>query len=209
MKTISRILILIIISFLFFTGFQCENSTIDQNSERERQNQKRDINVEGLMKKQASTAIGYSMDRYLLDQRNTRFNDPNKMMYLYVILPDGTWLRVTIIGKMASTSKRLNQTEEVHSLTSGTTGITTYREEKPDEIGTFGSSAPDKVGLTTLGSLFELFGNFYAGIYSEVPLNFTGLTKPIIDMKVEASKEEQADFVKKLQDYQKLNNENK
>ena len=64
--------------------------------------------IDRLLHNQPATTLNYSMDRYLMDQRNVRFNDPNKMCYLYINTFDGSWLKVTIVGKVASTSKRLS-----------------------------------------------------------------------------------------------------
>jgi len=164
-------------------------------TEASRQAVKKTANVNRLMEKQPTPEIGYSMDRFLLDQRLERFNDPNKMSYLYIVLLDGTWLQVTIVGKLASTSKRLTPTEEC----SASYGC----EEQPDEMGTWGSSDPAKVGMSTLGSLLET-GGFISYIYSEAPLNFKNLDRQIIEIEVQATETEKREFNTRLETAKKL-----
>lgn len=135
-----------------------------------------------LIEKQPTRDLNFSMDRFILNQRQQRLNDPNKMTYLYVVLMDGSWLKVTIIGKLASTSKRLSPPTEPG-----------YSFPLPDNMGVWGSSDPAHVGMTTLGSLIEV-GGFLSYVYSEVPLHFTNLSKPMIEMQVQASPAELKEF---------------
>lgn len=140
---------------------------------------------ETIMENQPGAQLKFSMDRYLLNQRNVRFNDPSKMNYLYVVAPDGTWLQVTIIGKLTSTSKRLTATKD---------GV---GNEIADEMATYGSSDPSKVGITTLGSMLE-FGGFMGFIYSEVPLIFKNMTKPIVEVTVQVTDAERQALRKQI-----------
>jgi len=149
--------------------------------------------AEGIMQTQPAPEIKFSMDRYILSERLTRFNDPNKMCYLYLIFCDGTWLQMTIIGKMTSTSKRLTSPEVYTSVMAGN-----YEKmPAPDEMATYGSSDAAHVGLTTIGSLIEA-GGFLSYIYSETPLTFKNMSKPIAEMVVEASKEDRKLLLDKL-----------
>lgn len=150
---------------------------VDESQENAAFNKKKE-NVQSLMSNQPGTPIDFSMDRFLLNERNVRFNDPNKMSYLYIVLLDGTWLKVTIVGKLASTSKRLTRPEEEYYLSLSSAN---QLGPSPDEMGTYGSSDPARVGMLTLGSLIE-FGGFSSYIYSEVPLSFSGLQRPVIEI---------------------------
>jgi hypothetical protein len=135
------------------------------------------------------------MDRYLLTERLTRFNDPNKMCYLYMVFCDGTWLKATIIGKLSSTSKRLTSPQVYTQVLSGGT----YDNmPAPDEMGTYGSSDPAHVGMTTLGSLIEA-GGFMSYIYSETPLSFTNMNKPMAEMVVNVTPAEKQALMLKLE----------
>jgi hypothetical protein len=107
-----------------------------ERTEADKQNQDKLDHNEVLMKNQPTPQIAYSMDRYLLTERLVRLNDPNKMTYLYVILQDGTWLKVTIIGKLASTSKRLTSPDG-HFYD----GSSYYSGAAPDEMATWGSAS--------------------------------------------------------------------
>ncbi|MFA4846427.1 MAG: hypothetical protein WC654_07805 [Patescibacteria group bacterium] len=152
--------------------------------------------VNELMANQPGDQVKFSMDRYLLNERNKRLNDPNKMSYLYVILADGNWLKVTIVGKLASTTKRLTRLESYQCE-----GSYCQFSPAPDEMGVWGESTPAKVGMTTLGSLLEI-GGFLAYIYSETPLTFSSGGAPVkmVELTVELSVAERKEFDARLRD---------
>jgi len=133
-------------------------------------------------------------------QKKLQLNDPNKMTYLYVILADGNWLKVTIIGKLTSTTKRLTRSEAYQC-----DGNVCKFVPAPDEMGVWGESTPAKVGMTTLGSLLEI-GGFLAYVYSETPLTFSSMGQPVkmIEMNVEMSAEERQVFQKRLGDLKNM-----
>lgn len=67
-------------------------------------------------------------------------------------------------------------------------------------MGTWGhTSGNGRVAMSTVGSLIEM-GGFISYIYSETPLTFSGLDKPMIEMGVEASKEELHTLMQGLQE---------
>jgi len=174
---------------LCFCFFGCDQTVM------EKANNKKIADAENLMTSQPAPTTKWSMDRYLLGERLTRFNDPNKMCYLYLVFCDGTWLKATIIGKLSSTSKRLTS-PEVYTKVLGTG---TYEVmPAPDEMGTYGSSDPAHVGMTTLGSLIEA-GGFMSYIYSEVPLTFTNMNKPMVEMVVNVTAVEKQALLEKLE----------
>lgn len=162
----------------------------DCTTESSRQFEAKVANTQSLMAKQPTPVIDFSMDRYLLAERLTRFNDPNKMTYLYINFFDGSWVQVTIIGKLASTSKRLTSPENLQQYGS---------EPVADEMAVWGSSQPDKVGMTTLGSLVE-FGGMVGFIYSEVPLIFKNLKSQMVEIQVQATPTEVQNFRQQLTD---------
>lgn len=153
-------------------------------------------NTQNLFEKQPTPTIDWSTDRYLLSERLTRFNDPNKMNYLYVCFISGEWIQLTMVGKLASTSKRLTPSVKQYKVDKGPQ-YGTDLGPSPDEMGVWGHSQPAKVGMTTLGSLFEM-GGMIAFIYSETPLNFKNMTSPMIEIEVSATEEEKRAFGKKL-----------
>lgn len=164
-----------------------------EESQKVKQQREKALNVETLMEKQGVPNIDFSMDRYLLKERIERFNDPNKISYLYVFTPSGPVVSFTIIGKVASTSKRLTNTEEIMD---GTTGLLVPSH---DEMGVWGTSSGDgKVGMTTIGSLIE-FGGFGFYIYSEIPISFSGLNQPVIELELHASEAEKKELFRNLE----------
>lgn len=189
LKRISLLAVLLLTSVCLMgaSGDGCEPSV------RDVQTQQKLADVDALMTRQPTPTIKYSMDRHLLAERLIRFNDPNKMCYLYICTIDGTWLKLTVIGKVASTSKRLTNPKGYESYSSSY-----YETELPDEMGTYGSSEPAKVGMTTLGSLIE-YGGFTSYFLSEVPLTFEGMNKPMVSLKVEIPAEQRAAFLASLE----------
>ena len=158
--------------------------------------EKKKRQVKTLLQNQPTKEFRYSMDRKILNDRNLRLNDPNKMVYLYVVMLDGTWCKFTIIGKVASTSKRLNPPVKKIRMDSGQYNTDTLAPAA-DEMGTWGSSTGSKVGLSTIGSLIE-FGGFISWILSETPIMFSGLDKPMVEVNVEATATEKEAFLGEL-----------
>jgi len=189
MKSVKNIIVVcLVVSFLAVVGCKVDNAPADQQKAQAAKKQK---SVQSLMSKQPFNPPEFSMDRYLLDQRLNRFNDPNKMSYLYVFTPSGPIVQFTIMGKVASTSKRLTMPVQKYKLDKGPH----YEQDlgpAPDEMGVYGSSSGSaKVGMTTIGSLVE-FGGFGFYIYSEIPLSFQGLEQPVININLDAGDEKDA-----------------
>ncbi len=153
-------------------------------------------NIQNIFERQPTPMIKWSMDRYLQKERLLRFNDPNKMNYLYICFPGGEWIQFTIIGKLASTSKRLTPPVKQYRINNGSYEGTALGPA-PDEMAVFGNSSPAKIGMTTLGSLFEM-GGFISYIYSETPLNFKNMLKEMIEIEVSVTPAEKAALETKL-----------
>ena len=190
-----KAIILSIVTIFFLDACDMPSMPTDQQAE---QNNKKQETVQDLMAKQGTAQLDFSMDRYLLKERLERFNDPNKMSYLYVFTPSGPVIQFTILGKVASTGKRLTMPTQQYEIDRGQYKGTTLGPA-PDEMGVYGeSSGGGKVGMTTIGSLIE-FGGFGFYFYSEVPVMFTGLDKPMITLEVQATDAEKAQLLKKMQ----------
>jgi len=56
--------------------------------------------------------------------------------------------------------------------------------------------------MTTLGSLIEI-GGFSSFIYSETPITFTNLQKPIVELTIMATAEEKTQFLQELENLKK------
>ena len=193
---LSFIFTVLIVTFISLAFIGCNPGGTPNTSEITKQSKKKTANTNSLFAKQPTPFIEFSMDRYLQAERLTRFNNPNKMTYLYVCFPDGNWLQFTIVGKLASTSKRLTPPIKNYKIDRGQyTG--TALGPAPDEMGVFGSSNPAKIGMTTLGSMFEI-GGFISFIYSEVPLNFKNMGGQMIEVEVTVSEDERVDLQNRL-----------
>lgn len=184
------LIILLSCCLLFAFGFDsCETSS----NESTRQRQAKERNTESLSKKQPLPDINFSMDRDLLIKRLTRFNNPNKMNYLYIFAGDRI-LELTIVGKVTSTTKRLTDPQKWDSP-DGISGEYD-RIDIADEMGTFGSSNGASLAMTTLGSLVE-FGGFIGYFYSEVQFEFSGEEK-VTKINIQLSEAEKSTLNKEL-----------
>lgn len=184
----SIITIFIIIFIAAFTLGSSDCSGPSANEETKQFQQKKET-VQSLMAKQPSPQLRWSADRFLLRERLIRFNDTNKMSYLYVFLFNGQVLETTIKSKLASTGKRLTAPVQQYKIDAGSHRGTTLGPA-PDEMAVYGhSTGSAKVGMTTIGSLIEMGGGMMFYIYSEAPLQFRGIERKIT-FDIEASKEE-------------------
>lgn len=192
------LLVSLLVCTLFGFGFDsCDSS----NPEAERQTRIKQENTESLMKKQPTPQIGFSMDRYLLSERLVRFNDPNKMNYLYVFAGNKVY-EITIVGKVASTSKRLTDPEGWVNFANSTSSANQYRVPVADETGTWGSSDPARLAMTTLGSLIE-FGGFMGYFYSETQFSFANGASDLVKITVEINQEEKLKMANDLLELKK------
>jgi hypothetical protein len=115
-KTKSMVAVIVGLSLLMLFMVQWSETTVGKASRQKMES------VNSFIINQPANQVKWSMDRYLLNERNARFNDPNKMNYLYMVLCDGTWLKTTIIGKMTSTSKRLTP-PEIYGILDGSSSV--------------------------------------------------------------------------------------
>ena len=194
-KLFSIIAIILLLTF----SFTACNSSVPTDSAEQIAARKKVASARSLMIKQPGAQIRYSMDRKLLNQKLIRFNDPSKLTYLYVFMNNGQTLEMTIVGKMASSSKRLAPTKKLIRLNRGSnTGLDFKWEDLPDEMGVYGeSSGSGKLALTTFGTMLEV-GGFFSYLYSEVPLIFSGLETPIVRFEAKIDPEQRAALLKDL-----------
>jgi hypothetical protein len=185
--------LLVAMAFTLTSCFEPKPQSVEQQ-----QMEKKQKAAASLMKKQETTAISFSMDRYLHIQKLERFNDPNKMTYCYLFLMNGQVLEMSIVGKMASSAKRLTRTHQRLEDWDYGANYGDQWAEAPDEMGMYGpSSGSGKLAMTTFGSLLEI-GGFFSYIYSEVPLTFANLKVPIVKFEIRATAAEKAALLKSL-----------
>lgn len=196
MKRFVVVLGLAVVLCLSFTLTGCFEAK--PQSVEDQQMEKKQKAAAALMNKQGTAAISFSMDRYLHIQKLERFNDPNKMTYCYLFLMNGQVLEMSIVGKMASSGKRLTRTHQRLEDWDYGANYGDQWAEAPDEMGMYGpSSGSGKLAMTTFGSLLEV-GGFFSYIYSEVPLTFTNLKTPIVKFEIKATDAEKAALLKSL-----------
>ncbi len=194
MKKISAILVC---SICIISIFLIAMGSVPAINQQKQEFERKTKHVEHILKNQPATQIDFSMDRYLLNERDVRLNDPTKMTYLYISFFDGTWLKITIRGKLASTSKRLSASVQEYIVQGDSTCSKGELGPAPDNMAVWGDSVGGKVGITTLGTLIE-FGGMIGYIYSETPLIFSGLQKPIIEITTTLTDNEKSQFAVSL-----------
>ncbi len=199
----TSLLTLILSIALMFAFTACSPTTASNTSAEKLAAAAKQKSARSLMKKQPASQIRYSMDRKLLDQKLVRFNDPSKLTYCYIFMPNGQTLEMTIIGKMASASKRLAPTKKLIRLNPGNSeGYDFKWEDLPDEMGVYGdSSGGGKLAMSTVGTMLEV-GGFFSYLYSEVPLIFTGLETPIVKFEAKLDAVQRAALLKDLKTMQ-------
>lgn len=202
-RSIFRVVAVLIISIVIFcvlSGSNCDGTNTTQRQDF--LNNK--LNVQGIISRQPTPALSFSMDRYIHIERAIRFNDPNHMSYLYVFMANGSVIEMTIVGKVASTSKRL--TNPVDILGDDTNGY--YQQPAADVMAMFGESSGGKAGISTFGSLFEFGGGFMSYFESETPATFTdkrtGQAMPVIGVDFKMSDKEKQSFLRELGLLQKV-----
>ena len=161
-------LVFVFVTLIMFISMSCNWST--PQNDVERSTMKKLENTSTLLQMQPAPKLNYSHERYILSERIKRWNDPNKVLYLYIFTPTNIVYYVTVRGKLSSTSKRLTPTWMLINCDKGSS----YGHcivEAPDEMGTWGKSSPAKVGIMTNGSLIEI-GGFTGYILTEEPLKF-------------------------------------
>ncbi len=176
---------IISLAWLLMGADECNHAKNEQTIQLEKKMQ----NTQQLMANQPTSKIQWSMDRFLMNERLDQFNNPNLTSHFYIILNDGTWIHLYIIGKTASTSKRLTSTDAMQNFPDPRPEFTNQQylhlTEAPDEMGVWGKSSGDaKVAMTALSFLLE-FGGQYTYLYSEVPLKLEGLLRPMVTLVVE------------------------
>ena len=130
-----------------------------------------------------------SMERRGLRERLLRFNDPNKIGYLYEMTPNGQVVAFyTIKGKPSSTSSQLTNSQTITWARSSINGSSTsWGNGVVEAMGDDGSWGPEEGGpngiffFTTSGVMLEWNGWWQ---YSDAPLNLT--SKPLLIMDADA-----------------------
>ena len=159
----------------------CKISINNENKSFEKELSKKNYSASELIKSQPAPILRYSHERKILSRRIKEWNDPNKMLYLYIFTPTNIVYFVTVKGKLASTSKRLTPPWMKIRCDKGEY-MGDCIVQAPDIMGTWGHSKPSKIGVMTNNGLIEI-GGFTGYVLVDTPLEFSKETK-LIEIKV-------------------------
>lgn len=125
----------------------CQESLSAKPSAAAKSSQARDKSVANVMQATKTPVLEVSLDRENIAKRIERSNDGNHIQWMYLFGSTGAVIeRFAVRGKATSGGKRLNAKHGYKKVTGVDVGQyngTKYLQvEKPDEMGTFGSSAP-------------------------------------------------------------------
>ena len=157
-------------------------NTIGKEAKMTEQNQTR------LLEKQPPTQVEYSNERQNLDKRNTEWNNPNKLGYVYTLSTTGTIISFyTIKGKVSSVNSMLTTNTQLvkdpNHYASSSEGSLSM--ESPNLDGSYGTNGDGIFFYTTEGVYVEWNG--YYQLSSE-PLKMS--TKPILTYEVKDKKKD-------------------
>jgi hypothetical protein len=116
-----------------------------------------------------------STERANLIEKLLRFNDPNKIGYVYELTSTGQiWSFYTIKGKVSSTDSQLTATNTISDAPHGTSATVA----SPGDDGSYGPNEPGIFFFTTEGVMVEWNGLYQ---YTDAPLRLTAQPIAIYD----------------------------
>ena len=137
-------------------------NTIGTESRQTEKNQRK------LEKTQPAPQIDYSVERANLQERINRWNDPNKISYIYLLSDTGTCISyMPIKGKVSSVNSKLTTEDQiVYNYYRDNTQVV----NSPDLDGSYGSNGDAIFFFTTKGEYVEWNGKYFL---SDEPIRLT------------------------------------
>lgn len=110
---------------------------------------------------QPAEDLAWSLERRNLNERNKRWNDPNKVSYIYLLSDMGTIIGYfPIKGKVSSVNSKLTATNQLvfhdYSFEDNVTGVV----ESPSMDGSYGSNGDAVFFYLTDGTYMEWAGKY-------------------------------------------------
>ncbi|GAA0849378.1 hypothetical protein ABER99_21565 [Paenibacillus glucanolyticus] len=123
-----------------------------------------------------------SLERQNIVDRIKAFNDPSKLMWLYVISEGNIIDRVPVRGKVTNGNKRLTSTETFSKAYQGGYNNDVI-VEAPDEVGVFGNAGDFIFWFDPSGEIYQTNGTYYIKPH---PYKYTtaGITTDIDEQEV-------------------------
>tara|TARA_R110000850_G_scaffold70208_1_gene155777 strand:- start:265 stop:894 length:630 start_codon:yes stop_codon:yes gene_type:complete len=131
---------------------------IDENSYG-REQSITEVSQSNFNKNQPPKLLEWSLERDNLNKRNARWNNPNKVSYIYILSDTGIIISYfTIKGKVSSVNSKLTTNQQVvrRYYGSATSGVV----ESPSMDGSYGSNGDAVFFFLTDGTYMEWAGKY-------------------------------------------------
>jgi hypothetical protein len=131
-----------------------------------------------LVKNQPAPVMDYSLERDNIKERLTRFNDPNKISYLTLMLPMGQlYAYYAIKGKVSSVNSYMTTSEQIickggrfGTSDSGGSDYQCFPIEAPDSDGSYGTNG-EAIFFFTVDGVYKEWNGLYE--LSDEPSTFS------------------------------------
>ena len=168
-----KLLILVMSVFILIILTSCDRTSSYADKEEELVGK----NQSTLLTNQPPVSLKWSLERENINKRTNRWNDVNKISYIYLITDYGQIMAFyTIKGKVSSVNSQITNPEKV--VENGATGIATL--PSPAEDGSYGSNGDAIFFFTTDDAYVEWNGKY---LLCDKPLKLS--TAPLLVREME------------------------
>lgn len=159
----------------------CDNGTPPPAKEKSAQQQEQltlEQGQQALVASQPAPVMTYSLERDNIKERLLRFNDPNKISYVTLMLPMGQlYAYYAIKGKVSSVNSYMTTSEQIicqggrfGTADSGGSDYQCLTMEAPDSDGSYGSNG-DAIFFFTVDGVYKEWNGLYE--LSDEPSTFS------------------------------------
>lgn len=171
-----KLIVILLISFMLFSIMGCEDEDTGGGTAQKEEMKITNINQLRLQTATPPPTIEKSLERENLRERLIRFNDENKVSYIYLLSDMGSVITFfPIKGKVSSVNSMLTTTEQVIRNPRGYSEGWVVVVASPDLDGSYGSNGDAIFFFTTEGVYCEWNGRYFL---CDRPLKLT--TAPLL-----------------------------
>ncbi len=145
-----RTMLIVLSVIMMFMYVGCDNGTYAKAEE-----ERTAANQTKLLAVQPPVSLDWSLERENINNRTKRWNDPNKVSYIYLIDFGKVMAFHTIKGKVSSVNSQITNPEKTYYNTRGMTTL-----PSPAEDGSYGSNGDAIFFFTTEGVYGEWNGKY-------------------------------------------------
>jgi hypothetical protein len=162
MGAMKRFLILILIlGAILLTAEDCYQSYEGQGETQKKEAKFSEQQQGRLLNAHPQPILEYSLERVNLIERLERFNDPNKVSYIYLLSDTGQiYTFLPIKGKVSSVNSKLSTGEQIVDDPFASVGNGGEVVESPQEDGSYGTNGDAIFFFAADGTYFEWNGKY-------------------------------------------------